>query len=99
MFFTFVASKIASRVAKDDPVVAKYGWAPLISQAGVAIGMSQVAAKAFPSFGRGFADLAIASIAMNEMFGPIIFKIALDRAKETRAPAPSFPEVAEEVAQ
>lgn len=98
---TFVASRISSRVAKDEPVVAKWGWAPLISQAGVALGMSQVAARAFPSFGRGFGDLAIATIAMNEMFGPIIFKFALDRVKETRAPAPSFSDATttEEAAQ
>lgn len=87
---TFGAARVASRVAKDEPVVRRWAWAPLISQAGFAIGISQIASREFPVFGRGFADLAIATIAMNEMVGPIIFKIALDRAQETRAPAPSL---------
>lgn len=94
--FTVVAAKLASRVANDAPVLRKWGWAPLVSQAGVAIGVAQVAARAFPSFGKGFGDLAIACIAMNEMFGPIIFKFALDRSKEARAPQPSLPEAAPE---
>jgi Kef-type K+ transport system membrane component KefB len=92
---TVVASKIASRVAKDAPVIQRWAWAPLISQAGFALGISQIAAREFPSFGRGFGDLAIATIAINEMIGPIIFKAALDRARETRTPAPSFGEADE----
>jgi Kef-type K+ transport system membrane component KefB len=92
---TFGAAKLSSRIANDEPAIKKYGWTPLISQAGVALGISQVAAKAFPSFGKGFGDLAIATIAMNEICGPIIFKIALDRAKESRSPAPSLDAVAE----
>jgi Kef-type K+ transport system membrane component KefB len=94
---TIVAAKIANRLASDPPVLQRYAWAPLISQAGFAIGISQIAAREFPA-GRLFGDLAIATIAMNEIVGPIIFKIALDRAQETRAPAPSLGD-AEEVTQ
>jgi Kef-type K+ transport system membrane component KefB len=89
---TFAAARLASHVAKDDPIVRRWAWAPLVSQAGFAIGISQVAAREFPSFGRGFGDLAIATVAMNEVVGPILFKVALDRAGETRGPAPSLPD-------
>ncbi len=88
---TIFAAKLASRVAKDDPVLRKWSWSPLVSQAGFAIGISQIASREF-TFGRSFADLAIATVAMNEVIGPIIFKVALDRAKETRAPAPALSE-------
>jgi Kef-type K+ transport system membrane component KefB len=87
---TYFAGRLASRIAKDDPIVRRWAWAPLVSQAGFAIGISQIAAREFPTFGRGFADLAIATVAMNEMVGPILFKVALDRVGETRAPAPSL---------
>jgi Kef-type K+ transport system membrane component KefB len=95
---TFTAAKVASHLAKDEPTVKRWAWAPLISQAGFALGISQVTTRAFPQFGKGFGDLAIATIALNEMFGPILFKVALDRAKETRAPAPSLGD-ADELAQ
>jgi Kef-type K+ transport system membrane component KefB len=87
---TFVAGKIASRVANDGPEVRRWGWAPLVSQAGFAIGIAQIVSKEFPLFGKGFGDLAIATVALNEFFGPILFKVALDRTGETRGPAPSL---------
>ncbi|MBS2020319.1 MAG: cation:proton antiporter [Deltaproteobacteria bacterium] len=89
---TVATSRLSSRIARDEPVVKKWGWAGLLSQAGVALGIAQVIARQFPapSFGPAFRDLAIACIAINEMAGPVIFKLALDRAKETKAPAPSI---------
>jgi Kef-type K+ transport system membrane component KefB len=92
---SFVASKLASRIANDEPILKRWAWAPLISQAGFTIGISQIISREFPLFGRGFGDLAIATVALNEFVGPIIFKAALDRARETRAPAPSFGEADE----
>jgi len=91
---TFVAAKIANRLANDEPVIKKWAWAPLISQAGFSIGIAQLAAREFAS-GRAFADLAIATIALNEIVGPILFKVALDDAKETRAPAAPLADVEE----
>jgi Kef-type K+ transport system membrane component KefB len=89
---TFGASKLACHVAKDEPIVRRWAWAPLISQAGFALGIAQITTREFPQFGRGFGDLAIATIAMNEIVGPIVFKLALDRAKETRAPSAALSE-------
>lgn len=92
---TFVLSRFSSRIAKDEPIVRKWAWAPLVSQAGVSLGIAQVIARQFPAFGLGFRDLAIACIAVNEMVGPILFKVALDRAGETQAPSPSLPDEGE----
>ncbi|HYP77147.1 MAG TPA: cation:proton antiporter [Polyangiaceae bacterium] len=82
-FFTVVAGRISSRLAEDPPILRRWGWSSLVSQAGLALGLSVVIAKAFPSFGEGFRSLAIAAVALNEMIGPILFKFALDRAGET----------------
>ncbi|APR83559.1 Trk system potassium uptake protein TrkA [Minicystis rosea] len=80
---TFIAARIASRVAGDPPVVARWGWAGLVSQAGITLGLATAVDRAFPSFGAGFRSLAIATIAFNEMIGPVLFKLALDRSGET----------------
>ncbi len=82
-FFTWVAAKISSRLAKDGPAVSTWGWSSLVSQAGVALAISIVIAKAFPLIGEGFRSLAIASVAINEMVGPVLFKFALDRSGES----------------
>jgi hypothetical protein len=53
-----------------------------VSQAGLTLGLSAVIERAFPSFGSAFRSLVIAAVAINEMIGPILFKIALDRTGE-----------------
>lgn len=74
----------SSRLAKDPPVIRRWGWSALISQAGLTLGLSVVIARTFPEFGEGFRSLAIASVALNEMIGPILFKLALDRSGEAQ---------------
>jgi Kef-type K+ transport system membrane component KefB len=81
---SWLACRIACRVAKDPPLIRAWGWAPMLSQAGLALGLAGVVERAFPAFGHEFKSLALASVALNEMVGPILFKLALDRTGETR---------------
>jgi len=84
-FSTWMAARMASRWAHDVPMLRRWSWSSLVSQAGFALGLSQVIARAFPTIGDGFRDLAIAAVAINEMIGPILFKLALDRAGEAHS--------------
>jgi len=81
---TFVTSRWASRVAQDPPVIQRWGWSSLVSQAGLTLGLSVVIVRTFPEFGEGFRSLVIATVALNEMIGPVLFKYALDRAGESQ---------------
>lgn len=81
--FVWITHRIGSRLAHDEPIVAKWGWSALVSQAGLTIGMAMLVARAFPAFGEGFRSLTIATVAINELAGPILFKLALDRTGET----------------
>jgi Kef-type K+ transport system membrane component KefB len=80
---SWVAARLASRVAADPPVLRAWAWSGLVSQAGLTIGLTLVIVREFPSIGPPFRALAIATVAINEMIGPILFKLALDRAGET----------------
>lgn len=82
---TFIAARAASRVARDTPVIRRWGWSGLVSQAGLALGIAIILAQRFPEFGEGFAVLAVGVIGINEILGPIFFKIALDRTGESHA--------------
>jgi Kef-type K+ transport system membrane component KefB len=89
---TWVSARLASRIARDPVTLARWNWSGLVSQAGLTLGLSVVVAREFPTIGTPFRALAIATVAINEMIGPIIFKYALDRVGETsHAPAVSFP--------
>jgi Kef-type K+ transport system membrane component KefB len=82
---TWVAHRAATGLAKDPPLLRRWGWAPLISQAGLTLGLAVLIARAFPALGEGFRSLTVASVAINEVVGPILFKLALDRTGETGA--------------
>lgn len=84
--FTWIAHRASSALAKDEPRVRSLGWTPLVSQAGLALGLALVVSSEFPSLGSGFGSLAIAMVAVNEIVGPVLFKWALDRAGESRPP-------------
>lgn len=83
--FTLIAARAASRLAGDVPMVRRWAFSSLVSQAGLALGIAVVIVKAFPTIGAGFSAMAIAAVAVNEMVGPILFKFALDRAGETHS--------------
>jgi Kef-type K+ transport system membrane component KefB len=93
---TYGTGRIASRAAGDPPVVKRWAWAGLVAQAGLALGVAASVERAFPSLGKGFAALAIATVALNQMVGPVLFKLALDRSGESRRlgrpSAPSLPD-------
>jgi len=79
---TGVATVAGAKIAKDVSAVTHYGWMPLVSQAGITIGMAVLVANAFPGWGDDFRALAIAVVGINETIGPILFKVALERAGE-----------------
>jgi Kef-type K+ transport system membrane component KefB len=79
----WLAHRAGSRLASDEDVLRRWGWAPLVSQAGLTIGMSVLVARAYPTFGPDFRSLVVATVAINELVGPVLFKLALDRAGES----------------
>ena len=83
---------ISGRVAGDPPGLRRWAWAGLVSQAGLALGIAAKMQARFPSFGAEFGALAVAAVALNELVGPVLFKLALDRSGETgRGAAPAEP--------
>ena len=81
--FTVVASHVGHHFAKDAPVVRRWGWMALVSQAGVTIGLASLAGDVLPGVGPPLATLVIAVIGMNQVIGPVVFKFALSRSGET----------------
>jgi Kef-type K+ transport system membrane component KefB len=95
IIITYLAGRIASRPAHDPPNVRRYGWVGLISQAGLVLGVAGVVERSFPMLGSGFRALTVAIVALNQVVGPILFKLALDRAGESsREPQASLPSIA-----
>src|SRR5664280_1069012 len=93
-----LATRIANQLAKEPPVIKRWAWAPLVSQAGLTLALAATLTREFPAIGESLRSLVIATVAMNEIIGPILFKIALDRTRETRQKMPSRSDLLETVA-
>ena len=76
--------RLGARWARAEEVVRAHTWKGLISQAGVAIGLSAVVASAYPGRGEQMRALFLAVIAINETLGPVLFRQALSRSGEVR---------------
>lgn len=72
----------AGRHPSVPPALAGTGWVGLISQAGMALGLAQLARRAFPEWGVSLETLIVAMIGVHEVVGPICLRYALVRAGE-----------------
>jgi Kef-type K+ transport system membrane component KefB len=75
-------TQLGARWSGAEPEVARYTWMGLISQAGVAIALSNVVANVYPARGEQLRTLFLAMIAINETLGPILFRLSLLRSGE-----------------
>jgi Kef-type K+ transport system membrane component KefB len=66
-----------ARLSGAEPVVARYAWMGLVSQAGVALGLASVVAARLGERGIAMQAVVVGIIAVNETIGPILFKRAL----------------------
>jgi Kef-type K+ transport system membrane component KefB len=81
---TVIAHLAGAAWASETPLIKRWGWAPLVSQAGLTLGLAGVLARTFPDIGDGLRSLVVATVAINEVIGPIFFKLALERAGEVK---------------
>jgi Kef-type K+ transport system membrane component KefB len=81
---TWAGSRASAALARESPLVRNWGFSGLVAQAGLTLGVGVVIERSFPSFGAPFRSLVVATVAFNEIIGPIVFKYALDRAGESR---------------
>jgi Kef-type K+ transport system membrane component KefB len=70
----------AGRSPGVTPALARDGWLGLMPQAGIALGLAQIARRAFPAWGVSLEALVVAMIGVHELIGPIGFRRALVRA-------------------
>ena len=83
----YAGARIGSRIAGLDKNVQKYLGIALLPQAGVAIGMTTIAAVELPQYGSQIRAVILCATLIYELVGPVLTKIVLTRAGEI-APSP-----------
>jgi Kef-type K+ transport system membrane component KefB len=87
---TVAAGQVASRLAGDPPIVRRLGWTGLVAQSGLALGVAAAGgARLGGEAGAAFTALGVATVALNELVGPVLFKASLDRAGESEGRRPA----------
>jgi Kef-type K+ transport system membrane component KefB len=89
----YTLSRIAGKVAGAwygakklgyPMVIRKYLGVTLVAHAGVAIGLALQVRSIFPKYADVIATVILGSVLINEVLGPLLTKIALSKAGETR---------------
>jgi Kef-type K+ transport system membrane component KefB len=81
----WLGTTASAKLARADGVVQKYGWMGFIGQAGVSLGFASIVASEIPIVGPPIREIIIAAVVLNQMIGPILFKLGLEKAGETNA--------------
>ncbi len=83
----YFGTYLGSKITKADPNVKKYLGIALLPQAGVAIGMAQLALTRLPAYGKRIQVVVLCATLIYELVGPVLTKWALIQAGEIeRAP-------------
>jgi Kef-type K+ transport system membrane component KefB len=78
----YAGARVGGRIARLDPAVARKVPFGMWPQAGVAIGLANLVSTSFSPWGPAAATLILGTIVVNEMVGPVIFRVALAKAGE-----------------
>lgn len=76
------ACYIAGVMIREDNAIKKMSGFGFIGQAGVSIGFAKIVADTFPEWGMSFQTLVLAVVGINQILGPILFKLALKKSGE-----------------
>jgi Kef-type K+ transport system membrane component KefB len=71
-----------TRIAGEDPVIRRVSWTAFLAQAGVSLGLAELVATRYPEMGERIKTVVLATIAINQLIGPPLFKLALKKAGE-----------------
>ena len=80
-----LGTRLAARLSDAPPAVRRYAGFGLLPQAGLALALSFLFARTFPEFGQQASALTLSVVALNELFAPIAYRIALTKSGECDA--------------
>lgn len=81
----YLGAGIGARITHFEPNVQKYLGVALLPQAGVAIGMTTIAAVQLPEYGSEIRAVILCATLIYELVGPVLTKIVLTKAGEIKS--------------
>lgn len=84
-FLTWFFTTTAARALREPDKLRRHLWGGFVSQAGVSLGLAVVVKNQFPDWGPAVSMLIVASVAINQLAGPVIFKFSLAACGEAES--------------
>ncbi len=80
----WLGAYVGGRIAGDPALMRRWSGPSFITQAGVSLGLAGIVKVRFPEWGAAVATMIVAVITLNQVIGPVTFKLALSAVGETR---------------
>ena len=80
-----LGTRLATSLAGDPEPFRRYCWLGFVTQAGLSLALIAQFESSFPDWGAGMATVLVAVVAVNQLIGPVAFKMALEKVGEARA--------------
>ena len=77
-------TKLGARLGAADEATQRFGWMGFISQAGISISLAAIIGSRFGELGKSLETLIIGGVAIHELIGPVLLKVALTLSGETK---------------
>lgn len=81
------ATRLATRRLGESRPVRNWAWTGFVGQAGITLGLAALVAQRLPRIGPALSTVIVACVALNELVGPIVFRLGLSAAGEIPAPS------------
>ncbi len=83
LIFLYGGNYLGAAIAKEDLFTRKMSWMSYVGQAGIALGLGLIIERTFPGdLGQKFMSILIATVVINELVGPVLFKYVLIKRGE-----------------
>ncbi len=82
LFLIYGTTYLGAVISNTIESVKKYAWTGFITNAGLTLSMVILIEKDFPDFGSLLKAIVISVIAVNQIIGPILFKIGIEKSGE-----------------
>ncbi len=80
----FFSTMAGGKLSNASSAVRKFAWTGFLTNAGLTLSIAILVEKAFPDWGKPLKAIIISVIAINQIAGPVLFKIGLVKSGETR---------------
>ena len=80
--FIWIGAYVGSVLSGDPPGFRRMSGLSFITQAGVSLGLAGIVVRRFPEWGHILGAVIVAIISINQIIGPVTFKMALMRVGE-----------------